>query len=275
MAPDGSPPFKPAATDPMMGEDALSEELQLLYRDTEISLEPQPITQAVWGAQEWAHGSTIDPSLLSSTGYTHTPPGVGVQTGPFLDVDPPDGDSQMFPQARASDGLNGAEDQMSPVDQYSPISSITMSDSSSEFNLEHYIDGLDRSGTPVAGTLTEPFHLLGVGVGSAPPAADSPAMATLPFVLLTVMLYSRHYGWHDKPLRCPKEDEGCPYRAQFNKEIEKHIWSRHVKWAEETNRKPIRKKCQRCGVILERPDFVKRHMDEVHGGIKRKRGPGG
>lgn len=88
----------------------------------------------------------------------------------------------MCLQARASDGLNGAEGQTSPVDSASPISFVTMSDFSSEFNLENDIDGPDPSGTPVTSILAEPLRLLGVGVGSASSAADSPTMETLPFV---------------------------------------------------------------------------------------------
>ncbi|KAL6874795.1 hypothetical protein J3F83DRAFT_712762 [Trichoderma novae-zelandiae] len=159
-----------------------------------------------------------------------------------------------------------------------------MSDFSSEFNFENDIDGPGAPGTSVTGTLAESLRVLGVDVGSTPSAADSPAMETLPFVcdrdgcaraFQKQFQLNRHYRWHDKPLVCPKEHEGCAYRAQYSKEIEKHVWSNHVKWAEDTGRKPIRKKCRLCGVTLERPDNVKRHMDEVHKGIKRKRGPGG
>ncbi|KAL6871706.1 hypothetical protein HDV57DRAFT_511651 [Trichoderma longibrachiatum] len=261
MDPDGSPPFKAAASNPMLGYEA--DEWQLLHHDTtDAMLETQPISPFTYGAQEFSQGSTIDPSLLSNPEYTtHTPPGIGVQMDLLMDIDTntPNGASQMEYQARASNDLNAEEDQASGFYSTSPNSS-SMSDFS-EFSCENDIDGGALSEPPATGTSAGPLPSSGAGMDSAPSASGSPR--------------HRHLGKHTKPLKCPKAPEGCTYRAQFNKEIEKHIWSRHVKWAEETNRTPIRKECKICGVILERPDNVKRHMDEVHGKVKRKRGPGG
>lgn len=179
-------------------------------------------------------------------------------------------------QARASNDLNAEEDQASGFYSTSPNSS-SMSDFS-EFSCENDIDGGALSEPPATGTSAGPLPSSGAGMDSAPSASGSPRQYVCDRCGMAFekrYMLNRHLGKHTKPLKCPKAPEGCTYRAQFNKEIEKHIWSRHVKWAEETNRTPIRKECKICGVILERPDNVKRHMDEVHGKVKRKRGPGG
>lgn len=87
MDPDGSPPFKAAASNPMLGYEA--DEWQLLHHDTtDAMLETQPISPFTYGAQEFSQGSTIDPSLLSNPEYTtHTPPGIGVQMDLLMDID--------------------------------------------------------------------------------------------------------------------------------------------------------------------------------------------
>ncbi|KAL7952046.1 hypothetical protein V8C42DRAFT_25225 [Trichoderma barbatum] len=189
-------------------------------------------------------------------------------------------DSLEGSRMRASTDSNGAEDYTVVDDSASPISS-SFSFLSSDFSDENDIDiSLDASGPSVTDTLPEVLPSSGAGVDSLPPTGFS-TMAS-PFVCDRAGCsrsfakrheLNRHIGWHDKPLNCPKN--GCDYRTQFKKEIEKHVWSRHVKWAEETNRQPIRKKCKLCSAVLERPDNAKRHMDEVHKGIKRRRGPGG
>lgn len=179
-------------------------------------------------------------------------------------------------QARASNDLNAEEDHTDAFYSTSPYSS-SMSDSS-EFSCENDFSGGVLAEPPATGTSAEPLPSSGVGMDSAPSASGSPRQYVCDFCNRAFEKryeFNRHRGKHTKPLKCPKEPEGCTYRAQFNKEIEKHIWSRHVKWAEETNRTPIRKQCRLCEAILERPDNVKRHMDEVHHKIKRKRGPGG
>ncbi|PTB43866.1 uncharacterized protein TrAFT101_002430 [Trichoderma asperellum] len=82
---------------------------------------------------------------------------------------------------------------------------------------------------------------------------------------------NRHIRWHEKPEKCPK----CPYTAQYKKGITRHVWVHHSKWAENTNYPSIQETCKICKTILQRPDYVKRHMKEVHRGIKRQRGPRG
>ncbi|EHK24072.1 uncharacterized protein TRIVIDRAFT_58123 [Trichoderma virens Gv29-8] len=187
---------------------------------------------------EWEGGSTtIDPSRLLLS-MDHTPLGVGELTGLSVDTDD---------RVRVSDDTNEAEDHTSAVDSASPLS-FSLSDFSSSVSNENDFDAmdLDPSGPSATGLLPE--H---------PPSSG----------------LNRHIGWHDKKLNCPLPD--CDKRYQYQKELEKHIWSHHPKWAEDTNRKPIRTKCRICQAILERPDNAKRHMDEVHKKIKRRRGPGG
>ncbi|KAH0494741.1 hypothetical protein TgHK011_008332 [Trichoderma gracile] len=149
---------------------------------------------------------------------------------------------------------------------------------SSDFSCENDFSGGTLPEQPATGTSAELLPASGVGMDSAPSTSGSPRQYICERCGMAFekrYTLNRHRGKHTKPLKCPKEPEGCIYRAQFKKEIEKHIWSTHAKWAEETNRTPIRKQCKECGVILERPDYVKRHMDEVHNKIKRKRGPRG
>ncbi|KAL6806390.1 hypothetical protein GGI42DRAFT_321121 [Trichoderma sp. SZMC 28013] len=139
----------------------------------------------------------------------------------------------------------------------------------------------DTSGPLAAGTLAEHFPSSGAGADSLSPTGSS--TVALPFVCDRAGCsksfeknhqLNRHLGWHDKKLQCPLHPD-CDKRYQYKKDLEKHIWSHHQKWAEDTGRPPIRTKCKICGVILERPDNAKRHMDEVHKKIKRRRGPGG
>ncbi|KAL7920380.1 hypothetical protein ACQKWADRAFT_163059 [Trichoderma austrokoningii] len=82
---------------------------------------------------------------------------------------------------------------------------------------------------------------------------------------------NRHIKRHDKPEKCPR----CSYAAPYPKDLTRHIWVRHSKWAEETNFPSIKAKCKICDTELQRPDYIKRHIEEVHGGKKRKRGPKG
>ncbi|KKP02862.1 hypothetical protein THAR02_05038 [Trichoderma harzianum] len=176
-----------------------------------------------------------------------------------------------------------AEDHTAAVDTSSPFS-ISFSDfSSSDKSFENEFDAmdLDTSGPFAAGTLVEYLPSSGAEADSIPPTG-SPTVA-LPFVcgkdgcsksFEKNYQLNRHLGWHDKKLQCPLHPD-CDKRYQYKKDLEKHIWSHHQKWAEDTGRPPIRTKCKMCGVILERPDNAKRHMDEVHKKIKRRRGPGG
>lgn len=172
---------------------------------------------------------------------------------------------------------------MAAVDNSSPFS-ISISDlSSSDLSFEDDLDAmnLDTPGPLTAGTLVEYTPSSGAEADSLPPTG-SPTVA-LPFVCDRAgcsksfeknYQLNRHLGWHDKKLQCPLHP-GCDKRYQYKKDLEKHIWSHHQSWAESTGRPPIRTKCKMCGVILERPDNAKRHMDEVHKKIKRRRGPGG
>ncbi|KAL7930760.1 hypothetical protein V8C35DRAFT_133599 [Trichoderma chlorosporum] len=186
----------------------------------------------------------------------------------------------MDDRVRVSKDRSGAEDHVSGFE--SPIS-ISFSDfSSCDFPLETDYSAMDFDlpGPSATGTLPEPPHSSDIG-GDSVRLTES-ATVDLPFVCDRAGCsksfekrydLNRHLGWHDKKLKCPLPD--CLKRYQYQKDLEKHIWSHHSKWAQDTNRKPIRTKCKICGVMLERPDNAKRHMDEVHEGKRRRRGPGG
>lgn len=172
---------------------------------------------------------------------------------------------------------------MAAVDNSSPLSFSFSDFSSSDLSFENDLDAmnLDTSGPLTAGTLAEYLPSSGAEADSIPPTGSS--TVDLPFLcdrdgctksFEKNYQLNRHLGWHDKKLQCPLQPD-CDKRYQYKKDLEKHIWSHHQKWAEDTGRPPIRTKCKMCGVILERPDNAKRHMDEVHKKIKRRRGPGG
>ncbi|KAF3071424.1 hypothetical protein CFAM422_006234, partial [Trichoderma lentiforme] len=190
-------------------------------------------------------------------------------------------------QEQTSNDPYEAEDHTAAVDNSSPLSFSFSDFSSSDLSFENDPDAmnLDTSGPLTAGTLAEYLPSSEAEADSLPPTG-SPTVA-LPFVCDRAGCSksfeknyqlkhscSRHLGWHDKKLQCPLHP-GCDKRYQYKKDLEKHIWSHHQSWAESTGRPPIRTKCKMCGVILERPDNAKRHMDEVHKKIKRRRGPGG
>ncbi|KAL7783625.1 hypothetical protein V8C37DRAFT_414677 [Trichoderma ceciliae] len=278
MAPETSIPFKPGAPNPMMGDETNDEWDEDDKYATESILGPQAFEYDAYDTQECMNGSTIDPRLLQSQSLHSTPLGPGVFTDPTLDTSTPEGLLTGSPmdyfRVRMSDISIQAEDHTSAIDSSSPVSFSLSDVSSSDFNYENNGNNINQAGPSTADSLLEPLPSLGVGVESPYPNMVKPfACGRCSKSFEKQYQLNRHIGWHDKPIECPKP--GCIYRAQYNKDVERHIWGHHAKWAEETGRPQIRKECKICKVILERPDNVKRHMDEVHSGRKRKRGPKG
>lgn len=77
-----------------------------------------------------------------------------------------------------------------------------------------------------------------------------------------------------KHRKCPKDD--CPWEdAKEEKEMLRHLWKTHKKWAEEKGYESITGHCDECGKEFERKDYVPRHKKEVHGKEKRARKKGG
>ena len=79
------------------------------------------------------------------------------------------------------------------------------------------------------------------------------------------------------PMKCPKPDcklspGGTVYGAEYGKEIKRHVWKCHVKWAEETNYPPLAQRCDICGNVYARGDLLTRHKREKHENMRRKRG---
>jgi hypothetical protein len=55
----------------------------------------------------------------------------------------------------------------------------------------------------------------------------------------------------------------------------RHYWTSHRGWAMANNIPDQRTKCERCGKVLSRPDFCKRHQDKACRGKRTKgRSPG-
>ncbi|KAH7020474.1 hypothetical protein EDB80DRAFT_703051 [Ilyonectria destructans] len=83
--------------------------------------------------------------------------------------------------------------------------------------------------------------------------------------------YDQHRQMHRQ---CPKE--GCSWEgASDEKEKSRHVWTRHQKWAEDTNYPPMGLNCDICGKVYRRKDYVARHKREDHDNIGRNRKDGG
>lgn len=74
--------------------------------------------------------------------------------------------------------------------------------------------------------------------------------------------------------KCPKDD--CEWReAKEEKEVLRHVWNTHGKWAKEKGLPSIGGHCDECGKSFKRQDYVARHKAEVHRKEKRNRKEGG
>ncbi|OHE92063.1 hypothetical protein CORC01_12644 [Colletotrichum orchidophilum] len=71
--------------------------------------------------------------------------------------------------------------------------------------------------------------------------------------------YEEHMLLHR---RCPKD--GCLSEFKEEKDIQRHVWKTHRRWAFSTKYPSIRGVCGICGKIYERKDYVRRHMREKH-----------
>ncbi|KAH0528973.1 hypothetical protein TsFJ059_003781 [Trichoderma semiorbis] len=274
---DDNGAFRPGAVNPLLGHETCGEEDQSFPGAVADIITNEFTEHNAYIAQEWGVGPTLDPSILHSS--PPTPPGVA---SGIIDPSSPFGVQERTTGETSIDSY-GAEDHTPAVDNSSPLSFSFSDFSSSDLSFENDPDAMDfdTSGPLTAGTLVEYRPSSGAEADSLPPTG-SPTVA-LPFVCDRAgcsksfeknFLLNRHLGWHDKKLQCPLHPD-CDKRYQYSKDLEKHIWSHHPKWAEDTGRPPIRTKCKMCEAILERPDNAKRHMDEVHKGIRRRRGPGG
>lgn len=85
-----------------------------------------------------------------------------------------------------------------------------------------------------------------------------------------IILFREHVTQHTK---CPADN--CVFEFKNSKEIERHIWKCHKKWAARTGYHKIDATCSICGNTYARPDFLSRHLKEEHDGQKRKRKSGG
>lgn len=80
------------------------------------------------------------------------------------------------------------------------------------------------------------------------------------WLILTIdRLASEHLSQHR---RCPKKDCTCEFENE--KEKSRHVWKRHRKWAAMKNYSSIGGKCDICGRVFERADYVSRHKRQKH-----------
>ncbi|KAH6965050.1 hypothetical protein EDB82DRAFT_288633 [Fusarium venenatum] len=64
---------------------------------------------------------------------------------------------------------------------------------------------------------------------------------------------------------CPKDD--CTWEsASEEKEKQRHVWTRHKRWAKQTNYPSISGMCCECDKMFTRKDNLKRHVDKYHKG---------
>ncbi|KAK3314204.1 hypothetical protein B0H66DRAFT_537447 [Apodospora peruviana] len=66
---------------------------------------------------------------------------------------------------------------------------------------------------------------------------------------------------HNPPLTC-KADSNCNHRKGQKRDMDRHYWSAHKRWAEANAIPPQEEKCLGCGRVYARKDFLKRHLDK-------------
>lgn len=72
---------------------------------------------------------------------------------------------------------------------------------------------------------------------------------------------SKHMAKHSLPYKCPREK--CKEAKASKKEIDRHVWAAHSKWADETGYRPrLDKACPGCGAVFTRADNMKQHLDQ-------------
>ncbi|KAI1878831.1 hypothetical protein JX265_003008 [Neoarthrinium moseri] len=72
--------------------------------------------------------------------------------------------------------------------------------------------------------------------------------------------------------QCPKEDCGWA-KAKDQNQKDRHVWSSHKAWAQETGYPPQGAVCDECQQTFSRKDRLLRHKREVHAAQKRVRRP--
>ncbi|KAL3420464.1 hypothetical protein PVAG01_08963 [Phlyctema vagabunda] len=70
--------------------------------------------------------------------------------------------------------------------------------------------------------------------------------------------------------QCPKEDCGWA-EAKSQSQKDRHVWSNHKVWAEESGYPPQSVMCGECYQTFSRKDKLPRHKREVHAAQKRVR----
>lgn len=86
MDPDGNSPFKPGATDPLLGNETCGEEDHGFSEAVTNATTNQSTEYNAYMPQEWGVGSTLDPSMLPSSDLTPPEVALGIPTGPSVDA---------------------------------------------------------------------------------------------------------------------------------------------------------------------------------------------
>ncbi|KAH8886955.1 hypothetical protein GQ53DRAFT_330020 [Thozetella sp. PMI_491] len=69
---------------------------------------------------------------------------------------------------------------------------------------------------------------------------------------------TKHRRNHDRPVHCPIQS--CEVKKSQNKDLYRHIWTCHKKYAEDNNIPKEQDTCMTCGSVGRR-DNVKRHRE--------------
>lgn len=186
--------------------------------------------------------------------------------------------SQWACPERTSNQHNKATDDISASNNSSPFSFSSFSDSSC-YDLYDSNDDVHDGGSQPGPSTTRRDRLEAIPSLGANEERPSESLGMVkqfacdrcPRSFDKQHQLNRHIRWHEKPEICPR----CVYRASYERDVTRHVWVKHKKWAEQTGYKSIEVECKICKAVLQRPDYLPRHMKEVHGGTKRRRGPKG
>ena len=102
--------------------------------------------------------------------------------------------------------------------------------------------------------------------------AQSSPVGSMSPMLKVMMMINRVLRDHAvSHRRCPTSS--CAWTAEKDqKEIDRHVWVDHRKWAKESGYPPMESQCDECARVYSRKDGLLRHKREVHGGNARIRG---
>ncbi|KAL7971543.1 hypothetical protein HDV63DRAFT_403106 [Trichoderma sp. SZMC 28014] len=258
MSEDGSAPFNLWALDPMLGDETGSECGGAEERSAEPGLALWPSTSNPCGVQEYVPDDAINPSLL---------------LGQSQELYNPATEAEVSTSARGYiHSLNET------YNNSSPFSFSSFSDSSC-YDLYDSNDDVHDGGSQPGPSTTRRDRLEAIPSLGANEERPSESLGMVkqfacdrcPRSFDKQHQLNRHIRWHEKPEICPR----CVYRASYERDVTRHVWVKHKKWAEQTGYKSIEVECKICKAVLQRPDYLPRHMKEVHGGTKRRRGPKG